>query len=86
MKCIQIRKTVYDELAEFDIPITKAVKLVVENATVTNQVDDGNYDSININMHDNVFEKMKLCKQSPSESHSDTLARLINEYREKISD
>ena len=88
MKGIKIRKTVYNDLTSFGdgMPITKVVKLLVDNAEQTNCMDDGNYESININLHDDTFDKMKRCKLTPNETHSDTIARLLKEYKESHHD
>ena len=83
MKNIKIRRQVKDELnAYFDgMSVNKAMRLLLEDAETHEQTvyDDS---SININMDDDLLEKLKRCKLSPSESHSDTIARLLKERKD----
>ena len=82
MKNIKIRRQVKTELEEFadGKSINKAMRELLENAETHTQTE---YEMsfININFDDDLLDKLKQCKLSPSESHSDTISRLIREHQ-----
>lgn len=81
MKTVKIRVYVKRQLEEYadGRPITKVMRELVENAEYNEYVECNDYSSININMDDDVFEKLKLCRVSQSESYSDVIERLLSQ-------
>ena len=84
MKTIKIRLDVKRKLDEFSEgkSINKTMRALLEDAET---YEHPNYELkfININMDDDLLVKLKKCKLTPSESHSDTIERLLNEKMEK---
>lgn len=84
MKTIKVKQSVKEELLAFTDAksVNKAMRELLENAeTHTHEIYSD--ESININMDDDLLEKLKQCKLSTSESHSDTIHRLILEQSKK---
>lgn len=83
MKTVKIRVYVKRQLEEYadGKPITKAMRELVENEEPNEYVECNDYSSININMDDDVFEKLKLCRMSQSESYSDVIERLLSKSK-----
>ena len=89
MKNIKIKRSVKRELDEFGggLSVNKTMRKLLENAQTHEQIDERLSDhTININMDDELLDKLKQCKLSTSESHSDTIARLLKEYKESHHD
>ena len=84
MKNIKIRLNVKKELDAFGngLSVNKTMRKLLENAETHEQQEEEPVRTININMDDELLDKLKQCKISPSESHSDTIARLLKEYKD----
>ena len=88
MKNIKIKRSVKRELDDFGdgLSVNKTMRKLLENAQTHEQIEELPQQTININMDDELLDKLKQCKLSASESHSDTIARLLKEYKENSSE
>lgn len=59
------------------------MRILLENAK-TYELHNHELKFININMDDDLLDKLKKCKISPSESYSDAINRLLDEKIEYI--
>ena len=84
MKTIKIRIDVKKKLDEFSEgkSINKTMRILLENAK-TYEHHNHELKFININMDDDLLDKLKKCKISPSESYSDAINRLLDEKMKK---
>jgi len=82
MKTIKIHTRVkkrLDEVSEGQ-SINKFMRVLLKDAEEFNVNIDKPVDTININMDDELLEKLKRCKLYPGESHSETISRLLDNY------
>ena len=82
MKTIKIKTDVKERLEVFadGESINKAMRRLLESVELVDNVD-GVSDASDINIHidDDLLELLKRCKIVASESHSDTISRLLSE-------
>lgn len=83
MKTIKIKKYVKDQLEVFadGESLNKAMRRLLESSDVVEcvELDES---PVNVNIDDDVWEMLKRCKVVTSESHSDTISRLLTEVDE----
>ena len=83
MKTIKIKKYVKDQLEVFadGESLNKAMRRLLESSDVVGcvELDES---PVNVNIDDDVWEMLKRCKVVTSESHSDTISRLLTEVDE----
>ena len=83
MKSVTLRKDVKDKLDVFadGLSVNKAVRKLLENADTYDKADAVvSQEYYNIKIDDDLLIKLKNCKLVNSESHSDTINRLLDEY------
>lgn len=82
MKTIKIHTEVKKRLdkARDGKSVNKFMRILLEDAEEYNVDISKPVDVININMDDELLDKLKRCKKSSSESHSETISRLLDSY------
>ena len=80
MTIVQIRKEVKEKLVEYadGKSMNKAVAELVQDAPTYDSGVRHNQEYANIRIDDEVFDRLKRCKEYPNETHSETIIRLLN--------
>lgn len=84
LKTIGIRKKTKKRLDAFadGRSINKAMRELLDSTDVIEDVKECKFEFVNINIDEDIWEKLKRCKIHSKESHSDVIERLLDSQQQ----